>query len=238
MTLPGPFRQVRVRPAWGAVVGLALVGLAAALVMGVRAWTATASAVPTPVSPTGARSAAPAASGTAASSGAGTASRATATGGTATAAPTTLVVHVVGRVVSPGVVRLPGGSRVEDAVKAAGGASSGAELTSLNLARTLVDGEQIIVPAPGEAASAAPGPTSSGAARGTPSGGKPAGQPIDLNSADAAALDSLPGVGPVTAQKILDWRAAHGRFSSVDELAEVPGIGPKLLEQITPLVRV
>lgn len=112
-----------------------------------------------------------------------------------------------------------------------------ADLNHLNLARVLVDGEQILVPKPGENAPAASGPQGAGAA-GQGAGGGSAGALVDLNTADAAALDSLPGVGPVLSQRILDWRTAHGRFSSVDELGEVSGIGVKLLAQIGPKVRV
>jgi competence protein ComEA len=157
-------------------------------------------------------------------------------------AASVLLVHVVGQVRSPGVVRLPAGSRVLDAVKAAGGALRSADLNHLNLARVVVDGEQIVVPKPGEVlpaagASGAPG-TGAGAAGQGSTGGGPAGGLVDLNTADAAALDSLPGVGPVLSQRILDWRTQHGRFSSVDELGEVSGIGDKLLAQIGPKVKV
>jgi len=153
-----------------------------------------------------------------------------------------VLVHVVGQVRHPGVVRLPAGSRVLDAVGAAGGAKPSADLNRLNLARVVTDGEQIVVPKPGEAipvagASGAPG-AGPGSAGGTSSGGGSAGGLVDLNTADAAALDALPGVGPVLSQRILDWRAQHGRFSSVDELGEVSGIGDKLLAQIGPKVRV
>ncbi|HEY5246898.1 MAG TPA: helix-hairpin-helix domain-containing protein [Dermatophilaceae bacterium] len=163
------------------------------------------------------------------------------TGTAGSPAPTNagvLVVHVVGQVRRPGVVRLPPGSRVLDAVKAAGGSLPSADLNRLNLARVLIDGEQIVVPKPGETVAGVPGaPGVGGASQGSPSGG-PAGALVDLNTADAAALDSLPGVGPVLSQRILDWRIAHGRFSSVDELGEVSGIGVKLLAQIGPKVKV
>ena len=148
----------------------------------------------------------------------------------ATGAPD-VVVHVVGQVVAPGLVHLPAGSRVADAVAAAGGATAEADVSGLNLARVLVDGEQVLVPRPGEAAPvpAAPAP---------PDGGTSPAGPLDLNTADLAALDALPGVGPVLAQRILDWRAEHGRFSTVDELAEVSGIGPRVLDGLRDLVRV
>ena len=148
-----------------------------------------------------------------------------------------LLVHVVGQVRRPGVVRLPPGSRVQDALRAAGGSTPSADLNHLNLARPVADGEQIVVPKPGENVVVGGVP---GAGGGVPSsaGAGSVGGLIDLNTADATSLDSLPGVGPVIAQRILDWRAQHGRFSSVDELGEVSGIGDKLMAQIGPKVRV
>ncbi|MCU0263683.1 MAG: ComEA family DNA-binding protein [Candidatus Nanopelagicales bacterium] len=141
-----------------------------------------------------------------------------------------VTVHVAGEVRKPGVVRLPGGSRVVDAVKAAGGLRRGGRLGGTNLARVLADGERIEVGGSQEAASAGSGvPGGSGAAP---------GGPLDLNTATAEQLDALPGIGPVTAAKILAWRSANSRFSVVDELAEVPGIGPKTLEELRPHVRV
>jgi competence protein ComEA len=149
-----------------------------------------------------------------------------------------LVVHVVGQVVRPGLVRLRPGARLADAIAAAGGARPGADVTALNLARLVIDGEQIRVPRPGEAPAPGSGMGGSpgsggGAVPGSPSG---SGAPVSLNSADVAALDSLPGVGPVLAQRIIDWRTEHGRFTSVDELGEVSGIGDKLLAQLRPKV--
>lgn len=144
-------------------------------------------------------------------------------------ATTALVVHVVGAVATPGVVRLPAGSRVTDAVTAAGGALPEADLAGVNLARLLTDGEQVVVPAAGETAGA-------GVGAGTGVSVGPA--LVDLNTADADALDALPGIGPVLAQRIVTWRTAHGRFTSVDELGEVTGIGPTLLAGVRDLVRV
>lgn len=142
-----------------------------------------------------------------------------------------VVVHVAGRVRRPGVVELPPGSRVADALRAAGGARRGAELAALNLARPLVDGEQVLVSAPGDAV--APAPAAAAAVGGSPAG---TGALVSLNTADAAALDTLPGVGPVTAAKILDWRTAQGGFTSVDELLEISGIGEKTFAEIAPHV--
>jgi len=167
-------------------------------------------------------------------------------GGTSPALPTEVVVHVAGAVRHPGLVRLPAGSRVADAVAAAGGLRPGRSLGATNLARLVADGERIEVgaAAPVQGAGAASGgasgtPASPGGSPGGPPGGTTGGgTPVDLNSATAEQLDALPGIGPVTASRILQWRAAHGRFSVVDELAEVPGIGPKTLADLRPYVRV
>jgi competence protein ComEA len=138
-----------------------------------------------------------------------------------------VVVDVVGAVRRPGLYRLAQGSRIADAITRAGGATGKAELAQVNLAAPLADGEQVVVPRRGAAGVAAgAGP----AAPGVPSG------PIQLSTATLEQLDSLPGVGPVTAQKILDYRRKHGAFQSVDELDAVPGIGPKRLDQLRDLV--
>jgi len=144
----------------------------------------------------------------------------------------TLVVHVVGAVRRPGLVQLRARARVADAVAAAGGPARNAELASVNLARLVVDGEQLVVLARGQGPAAAAPPAAGGSAAG------PSGGPIDLNTATLEQLDSLPGVGPVLAQRILDWRAQHGRFGSTDELREVSGIGEATFADIKPLVRV
>src|SRR6476659_6037303 len=137
-----------------------------------------------------------------------------------TGLPSSRVVDVVGAVRRPGLYRLAHGSRIADAVTRAGGATSKADLAQVNLAAPLADGEQVVVPKrlPGGAAGASA--TSSGAS----------GGPVQLSTATLEQLDSLPGVGPVTAQKILDYRQKHGAFRSVDELDAVPGIGPKRLD--------
>lgn len=155
--------------------------------------------------------------------------------GSPTATDGEVVVHVAGRVARPGIVVLPGGARVADAVEAAGGAVPDTDLTGLNLARVLVDGEQVLVGLdPSEGAPAAPG----AAAPGGPGDGASTGGLVDLNTADLAALDLLPGVGPVTAQAIIDWREENGGFSHVDELLEVKGIGEATLAELAPLVTV
>ncbi len=147
----------------------------------------------------------------------------------------TVTVHVAGHVAHPGVYAVPAGARVADAVVAAGGAAGDADLEQLNLAARLSDGERVYVPAKGEAA---PAVVASPATAGPASkGGAPAG-PVDLNSATAEQLEALPGVGPATSKAILTYRASHGRFRSVTELLEVPGIGPAKLEALRPLVKV
>ncbi|MGH9250004.1 MAG: helix-hairpin-helix domain-containing protein, partial [Acidimicrobiales bacterium] len=143
--------------------------------------------------------------------------------------PTELVVHVAGRVRTPGVVRLQPGSRVLDAVEAAGGAEDGVDLSGLNLARLVTDGEQVLV-------GIAPLPGGVGAAGSAGGPAAPDGGQVNLNTATAEQLDTLPGIGPALAGRILDWREQHGRFSSVDELQEVSGIGPKTFAELAPLV--
>ncbi len=150
-----------------------------------------------------------------------------ATGGNA-AAVGHVTVDVAGKVRRPGVATLPTGSRVVDALRKAGGARNGVDLSSLNLARVLVDGEQILV---GRAI-----PTGGVAASASTAAPDPTGSLVNLNTATAEQLDTLPGVGPVTAQKILEWRTSHGAFSSVDELLEVDGIGDKTLADMAPHV--
>jgi competence protein ComEA len=150
-------------------------------------------------------------------------------------AASVLVVDVEGRVRRPGLVRVPAGSRVADAVRSAGGAGQGAVLGRLNLARVLADGEQVLVPGPDDPV--APAANSTAANSGAPGTAAQSAQ-LDLNAATQDGLDALPGVGPVLAARIVAWRTAHGRFTTVDELGEVPGIGPKALERLRPLVRV
>jgi len=146
-----------------------------------------------------------------------------------TGTPAEVVVDVVGKVRRPGIAVLPVGSRVVDAVEASGGARPGVDLSSLNLARLLVDGEQVVVgeerPA-GVAAGALAGPSPAGPP--TSAAGPPA--LVNLNTADQATLETLPGIGPVTATAILRWRTENGTFTSVDELLEVSGIGDAILK--------
>jgi competence protein ComEA len=134
------------------------------------------------------------------------------------AATPALVVHVAGAVRRPGLYRLAEGKRVADAVARAGGATAPADTAAINLAAPLADGMQVVVPSrvAGAAGAVTPGR-------------------VSLSSASAAELDALPGVGPVTAQKIVDYRAAHGGFRSVDDLDAIPGIGPARIEQLRDL---
>ncbi|QLL05854.1 ComEA family DNA-binding protein [Mycobacterium vicinigordonae] len=160
-----------------------------------------------------------------------------------------VIVSVVGLVHKPGLVTLAPGARVADALQAAGGAVDGADMVGLNMARPLGDGEQIVVglaPPSGK-----PAVLGSSVGTGTPAGPAPSNTPmtsgrtrpapkeaLDLNTATVEQLDALPGVGPVTAAAIVAWRQANGRFSNVDQLGEVEGIGPARLDKLRALVRV
>jgi competence protein ComEA len=141
---------------------------------------------------------------------------------------TTVVVSVVGQVADPGLVTLAPGSRVADAVEAAGGLLPEADPASVNLAALVADGQQVAVGAPGAPGAAAPG---------APAAPAPGGA-VNLNSADVAALDGLPGIGPVLAQRIVEHREQHGPFHQVDDLLDVPGIGPAVLGQLVDAVTV
>nr|WP_245654253.1 ComEA family DNA-binding protein [Streptomyces violens] len=167
-----------------------------------------------------------------------------AAGAVSSASDRRIVVDVAGKVRRPGIHRLPPGARVADALRAAGGVLPGTNTRTLNRARLLADGEQIVVGAPaavpaasGGAAAAAPGTAGGGASGGSAAaGGAPAG-PVSLNSATADQLDTLPGVGPVLAQHIIDFRTQHGGFTSVDQLQEVNGIGDRRFADLRPLVQ-
>ncbi|GAB3303422.1 competence protein ComEA [Epidermidibacterium keratini] len=158
-----------------------------------------------------------------------------ASGGPQTSAsPATIVVSVVGTVVTPGLVTLADGARVSDAIDAAGGALPGTDLSTINLARKVADGEQIAV--------GVPGATDQGGGSSAPDDSAPSGAAsaakVNVNSASAQELDSLPGIGPVLAQSIIVFRETNGPFGSVDELTEVSGIGPAVLAKIKDLVTV
>jgi competence protein ComEA len=249
LTVPASLRGARLSGPRAAAAGLLLVVLVAAVGFGARVAWAKAASTPHPVAPSQSGSAlgsrGPTASGFASSS--------TASGGGGPPVGT-VTVHVVGQVQRPGVFTMPAGSRVSDAVAKAG-VRTGADLAAINLARPLVDGEQLRVPKPGEVlaggagtggagtgGTAAGGAGVGGAGGGTAAGGATAGAgasgPVNLNSATAAQLEDLPGVGPVLAQRIIDWRTEHGRFASVDELGEVSGIGEKIFATLQPKVTV
>jgi competence protein ComEA len=154
---------------------------------------------------------------------------------------------VVGLVGKPGLVTLDPGARIADALTAAGGPLDGADLLDLNMARRVADGEQIVVgvaPAPGEPAvmgssvSAGPAPATSSEAPAIPGDASAPGESVNLNSATVEQLDTLPGIGPVTAAAIVAWRDANGRFNSVEQLGDVDGIGPARLEKLRDRVHV
>lgn len=166
----------------------------------------------------------------------------TAAGTDATAGAALLMVHVAGAVASPGVVQLPASARVVDAVRAAGGLRADADPDRVNLAAPLVDGSRVVVPVLGQAppvevGSVPPAPIGTGAGNTAGATGS-TGAPIDLNTATVAQLDELPGVGPTTAQAIVDHRDAEGPFTSVDALLDVRGIGDAKLEALRDLVTV
>jgi competence protein ComEA len=189
------------------VRALAVVAVLAVAAAGFVAWRARPDAQPVPV-----RASISAPTGTVSS------------GGSASV----LVVAVAGRVQRPGLVRLPAGARVADAIEAAGGALPGTDLSFVNLARKLVDGELVVIgvtPPPGAV-------DNNGGGTGAASG------PVNLNTATTAQLESLPGVGPVTAQRIIDYRTKHGGFRSVSELRQVEGVGDTRFAQLKDLVTV
>ena len=207
--LPESLRGARLDPGRRGVAVIAVIALLAAAIAGLAAWRARPApeplGVPTPDH-----------------------------GSISPSAGPVVVVAVAGKVRRPGLVRLPPGSRVADAVAAAGGVLPGVDLGLMNLARKLVDGELVVVgPAPpaGAAPGAAPPPQP-----GAPSAGAATGSLLDLNTATVAQLDALPGVGPVLAQRIVDYRTEHGGFRSVDQLREVDGIGDSRFEKLRELV--
>ncbi|MFE7745235.1 ComEA family DNA-binding protein [Nocardia sp. NPDC057455] len=240
--VPERLRGIRLDPGRRGVRALALVGLAAMIVAGVIVFRERPIAQPVPPLALG-QTVALAPPGTAASASTEVARPLRVDSGPPMAE---LVVSVVGMVQRTGLVRLPEGSRVADALAAAGGPSAGADTTGLNLAQRLSDGDQVLVgpvapssgtPQQGSSTIGAGGRPASGSAA-TPS--RPSGQAgrIDLNTASESDLDALPGVGPVTARAIVSWRTTNGRFTSVEQLGEVDGIGPARLARLRDLVRV
>ena len=224
--VPGRHASRRVTDGFGAAL-VAVVAVLVAGAVGIAAWSALRDrAEPVPVSavaadPTSLAVVPPSASapGSSAPDAAGGAE-----------AGSEVTVDVAGKVRRPGIAVLPSGSRVVDALEAAGGARHGVDLTAINLARPLVDGEQVLV--------GVEPPAGVAGTLGSPGEAPATGALVNLNTADQAALETLPGVGPVTATAILDWRAEHGGYTSVDELLEVDGIGEATLEDLAPLVTI
>lgn len=234
--IPVPGRHAaRRRTTWGVVavrdrvpplapVHVAVVALVVAVGLAVTTWWVVRDDPEPPVAPVSADAVEPLVPAGSTSTGASAAPDA---GGKVT-------VDVAGKVRRPGIVVLDAGARVTDAVEAAGGARRGVDLTSINLARLLVDGEQIVVGARG----APPGGGTGAAVPGGAAGSGPGAAPVNLNLATQAELEALPDVGPVTAQAIIGWREERGGFTSVDELLEVDGIGEKTLAKLAPHVTV
>ena len=217
--LPPAVRGGRLALEPRAATVLAVVAAATVALAGWFAWRS--AAVPGPAAPS------TRVAGVVAAAASGPSTSGLASSATPSASAAGLVIDVAGRVRHPGLVHLPAGARVADALAAVGGALPGVDLTTVNLARALADGEQVVVGANGSAPAA-----------GAASSGSAPDALVDLNTATLEQLDSLPGVGPVLAQRIADWRTQHGRFTSVDQLGVVGGIGPKKLGDIKPHVRV
>jgi competence protein ComEA len=227
---PDP-RRARLRIAAGAAVLLVLVALGAAVVaalLGPAGVTAIVDPTPSPTS-----SGATAGAGGAAGGGSGSSGGADPAGAAEAGDGAAIYIHVVGRVQAPGLYRLAPGARVVDAIAAAGGLTPEADAAAVNLARPVSDGEQLVVTAVGEA------PPASAAGGGTGASGVAApGAKVNLNTADQTALETLPRVGPALAQRIMAWREQNGRFSSIEDLRAVSGIGDRTFEQLAPLVTV
>jgi competence protein ComEA len=220
--LPASWLSARWDPGgWGAI-GLAVVAALAAVAAAVGVWAGRPVAEPVPPLPA-VSAGAPVRADTVPSVGAPT------LGGP-------VVVNVAGKVRRPGLVTMKEGARVGEAVDAAGGALPNVDLTPLNLAARVVDGQQILVGVAAPPGAAAPGP-SAGSPAGSGAAPAPGGK-LDLNAATLEQLDGLPGVGPVMAKKILDWRTQNGRFSAVEQLREIPGIGDARFGTLRDLVRV
>ncbi|MEV2243990.1 ComEA family DNA-binding protein [Streptomyces sp. NPDC049970] len=211
-----------------ALIALAVVLAGAAVLATTHFWSARPEAVRAPERVAEAAAVQPAGSGASGAQGPGTSSGPSAGSSAPSAQGGRIVVDVSGKVRLPGIQHLPAGSRVADALNAAGGVREGADLTGLNRARVLTDGEQVLVGLP--AAQPPPGGGSPGTGQAGPSA------PLSLGTATVEQLETLPGVGPVLAQHILDYRTEHGGYRSVDELREVNGIGDRRFADLRALV--
>ena len=248
--VPEPLRDARVDPGRRGALILLLVAALAAVATAVGVWrdrpeprpvetsTLSALAVTGTSAPTG-----PASPTIGAGSTAGPSADPSGTGGSvAAAAPAEITVSVTGLVAKPGLVTLPAGARVADAITAAGGAGADADLTGTNLAARLSDGDSVVIGNSSGAAGAGSAVSGGGTGAAAPAAGgagsKTGSDLVNLNTADEAALDTLPGVGPVMAQNILAWRQTNGRFTKVEQLQEISGIGPARYAQISALVTV
>ncbi len=249
-TLPESLRSALVRVKPSALIGAAALLVVVLAIMGVRTAWAQRGAEPVPVAATH-RERSDAGQPTGRPERPVTEPEPTGAGSNESAgdAAASAYVHVIGAVVEPGVVEVSAGSRVADVVEAAGGLSGDADLSRINLARVVVDAERIWVPVEGEdlppdvvdsapSVASAPGPPEAAATAGETTTSDATTAQIDLNTADSATLQTLPGVGPVTAESILTWRTEHGRFNTIDELLEVSGIGPRTLDKLRPQVSV
>lgn len=224
--IPAAVRGGSLDPGRRGVGALALVGAVAAALAGMYLWRSQPE--PVAVAPRALATSTPSSSPPGAAVATGSAP-------TPSPTPTGVVVDVDGEVDDPGVYTLPAGSRVVDAIEAAGGLEKGADTTSVNLARTVVDGEKILVGAPGSPGQA--GAAAAGAGPG--SAGGPANEPaLNLNGATAQQLEELPGIGPVLAERIVEYRTEHGGFGAVSELTEVSGIGEATFADLEDKVRV
>ena len=222
----GEGRRFRWEPTRRSVAAL---GIAVLVAVGVTVWWVTSSS-PTSVPVTAVSGPSPAASVVPSVVPSGAPSAAPRVPSPSATSPPTIVVDVAGKVVRPGIYRLPANARVYDAVRAAGGPRAGVDTVSINLAAPLQDGEQVVVGVPG-----APQPAGAAA---TAAAGSSAPAIVDLNTATLEQLETLPGVGPVLGQRILDWRTQHGSFASVDQLNDVSGVGEVTFAELRDLVTV